>query len=684
MSNRQNLLIIAAAPLLMALILGYRSLGEASRECTAAEDVAAMSEISVRVGSLVHQIQKERGLTAGFLSAGSDKLRGMLADQRRTTDTELEGLRQALEAEGEDDLPGAFHEGLQAALADLGGLAEIRSSVDRQSIEPDRAIGFYTKIDSQFLDAVGEMAHVAPSTELATRARAYETFLKGKERFGLERAVLAAVFGRDSFTPELMERWFALQSQEEIYLHEARGSATPAFLSAWEQALQHPSHAQVESFRETARAGLEAESLGVDPVAWFDAMTAWIGQLKQLEEGMEGDLVAVAQSQAAAASSQLWLTMGILCLGALLGIGVALRIAGRMARALSALERLIEALRTGNLAQSADVEGKCELEQMACNLAAAMGDLSLLLGDILNSSGQIDQAAGQVSNSSQELAEVTSRQAATLEKITASMAEVSASAEQASKQVIAASQLTERATGSASTGREEMERMRSAMDEIRASSDRVAKVIQVIDEIAFQTNLLALNAAVEAARAGEAGKGFAVVAEEVRSLALRSAEAAQNTSEMIAESVSHAEKGVVASRGVSERLEEIEGNIIEINALMAELGSGAADQAESAKDVAATLQQLESLTQSTAGNSQELAASAQETSSQVAVLNQMIGRFSLSTEEPARAVKRPQLVSPPEADMQHAMGEANPDPSGLQPLVSDADAEFEVDEDVWF
>ena len=100
-------------------------------------------------------------------------------------------------------------------------------------------------------------------------------------------------------------------------------------------------------------------------------------------------------------------------------------------------------------------------------------------------------------------------------------------------------------------------KMTTAIDDIQKSSNETAKIIKVIDEIAFQTNLLALNAAVEAARAGEAGKGFAVVAEEVRNLAQRSAEAAKNTSSMIEQSVNNAKAGVEISAEVRKVLGEI-------------------------------------------------------------------------------------------------------------------------------
>ncbi|HMB94707.1 MAG TPA: methyl-accepting chemotaxis protein, partial [Tepidisphaeraceae bacterium] len=143
-----------------------------------------------------------------------------------------------------------------------------------------------------------------------------------------------------------------------------------------------------------------------------------------------------------------------------------------------------------------------------------------------------------------------------------------------------------------------------------------AKIIKVIDEIAFQTNLLALNAAVEAARAGEAGKGFAVVAEEVRNLAMRSAEAAKNTAGMIEESVNNARNGVAISTEVATTLAEITEASTKMNALIAEIAAASREQAQGIDQVNTSIGQMDKVTQSSAANAEESAASAEELSSQ--------------------------------------------------------------------
>src|SRR5207244_2344599 len=152
--------------------------------------------------------------------------------------------------------------------------------------------------------------------------------------------------------------------------------------------------------------------------------------------------------------------------------------------------------------------------------------------------------------------------------------------------------LSEGARASANKGMGSMKRLSQAMDKIKSSGDATAKIVKTIDEIAFQTNLLALNAAVEAARAGDAGKGFAVVAEEVRNLAMRSADAAKNTANLIEESVKNAEGGVSLNEEVSRNFVEIQEQAKKVNEVMSEIAAASDQQAQGVSQVSTAIEQM--------------------------------------------------------------------------------------------
>jgi methyl-accepting chemotaxis protein len=175
-----------------------------------------------------------------------------------------------------------------------------------------------------------------------------------------------------------------------------------------------------------------------------------------------------------------------------------------------------------------------------------------------------------------------------------------------------------------------MQRLSQAIVDIKRASDETAKIVKTIDEIAFQTNLLALNAAVEAARAGDAGKGFAVVAEEVRNLAMRSAEAAKNTARLIEEAVHKAEGGVTLNQEVLQNLEEIVSQVHKVSEVIGEIAAASEQQQQGVVQLNTAVEQLNQVTQQTAANSEETASTAQELSIQAAEMRHLVQAFQLS------------------------------------------------------
>lgn len=302
---------------------------------------------------------------------------------------------------------------------------------------------------------------------------------------------------------------------------------------------------------------------------------------------------------------------------------------------------------------------------------------------------QVASAAEQISSASQSLAQGASEQASSIEEISSSLQEMDSVAKQNASNADTARSLTEASQGGARKGMEAMRRLSEAIDRIKASSDETAKIVKTIDEIAFQTNLLALNAAVEAARAGDAGKGFAVVAEEVRNLAMRSAEAAKNTANLIEEAVKNAEDGVAVNQEVLNSLEEINEQANKVAEVMAEIAAATEQQSQGVQQINEAVGQLNEITQQNAANSEESASAAEELSSQAQEMQGMVGSFKLNIREasfgsasksdllhhsPKKKRSSKELVGA--SAVRKNGGTVNEDPAKMIPLDDDTLQEF--------
>lgn len=243
---------------------------------------------------------------------------------------------------------------------------------------------------------------------------------------------------------------------------------------------------------------------------------------------------------------------------------------------------------------------------------------------------QVATAAAQISSGSQSLSQGASEQASALQDVSSSLEEMTSMIKLTAAHAKEARGLADAARGSADKGVNSMRRLSEAIDKIKASSDATARIVKTIDEIAFQTNLLALNAAVEAARAGDAGKGFAVVAEEVRNLAVRSAEAAKNTANLIEESVGKAEAGVAINNEVLTNLVEIDAQVKRVSEVMEEIAAASEQQSQGVDQVNRAVHQMNQVTQQTAANAEESASAAEELSGQAEDMKSMVYGFSLT------------------------------------------------------
>ena len=621
LSFGQRLTAIVLFPLLAFIAsLGFL-LSSAIDENQHIETLKAVPAFSASASALIHNLQIERGLSAGYLGSKGRKFSAKLDSHVSNTDKTLTAFRNSIDQEKLQDLhPGITHD-LQQVLSQLDQLDATRASVRSQSWPVKRAVAWYTNTNDQLLSLIETLFSESTLPEISRQGLATVNFMAIKERSGIIRAVLTGTFASNAFAAGMRDRFITLLAEQQVFKRKFDHFTDSKTRSAYAALTNQPVFTETAGMIDTAKT--RESNFGIDAADWFEKQTRKINELKSFEDKLTQQVGRVMEQQSSASKKKLWAET---LLGALVLLATMLlswRLIRRLSAESAALSDALENISNGDLSKhKLDYVGPAfsALERMRKKLV----DINTAIGNVTHT---VRASAKEISAANTSLSQRAEEQATNLEKTAASMEQITATVKLTSENLLQGTQLSEDAKTMANEGQQIVGKAVEAMNEINEDSKKIADIINVIDDIAFQTNLLALNAAVEAARAGEQGRGFAVVATEVRNLAQRSANAAQEIKTLIEASVSKIHGGSTLVNASGDSLQGIVEAVTKVSNIISEISTAGQEQAIGVEQINDSLMKLDDVNQQNTSMVEEVAVSSKILEEQSTELEQLISFY---------------------------------------------------------
>lgn len=618
MGFRNKLVLLLIAPILGLLFFSSFAIQTKYSSANQMADVEQMVKMSVEISALVHEVQKERGTTAGFLGSKGEKFSSEMLAQRLLTDEKKESLDAFLSGFDQNILDSQL---LKQVLNDFKKITSIRKDVSSFKIAGKDAIGFYTNLNTKFLATINLVSKKSTNASIGSMTTSYVNFLQGKERSGIERAVLSNVFATNKFGKGMLEKAISLKAMQSAFFSSFVSSASKKQSEDYSALTKSDASVEVNKLRGIAYAAattVDLKDFGVDAAYWFKTSTKRINSLKNLEDQLSSDLSkASAMIRQQADASFKWfvvITSIALVITILLAIVITRLLLNQLGGEPKTIANIAQQIATGDL----DVEFDSSKKEQGiyADIHQMVDKLREVIQTVRSGADNLASASQEVSATAQTISQGAVEQSASVENTSSAVEQLNASVQQNAEN----SGVTEKmATSSAS----EAEEGGKAVNETVAAMKHIAKKISLIEDIAYKTNLLSLNAAIEAASAGEAGKGFAVVAAEVRKLAETSRVTAEDISELATDSVEIAEKA-------GSLITKVVPDITKTSDLIQEISAASEEQATGIRQISDSMSQLDQATQQSAAASEELAATSEELSGQAEQLQQAVAYFKLT------------------------------------------------------
>jgi len=537
MSIRKKLLLVLSLVLIYLFINIFQVVSESINQKKKLAEVATLSELSAKLSLFIHETQKERGMSAGFLGSAGKKFGDVLPKQRALTDESLKALESYVIVIGLDKFSKELQSEMVKLQEDTKKIATVRGQIDVLKMSVKESVAFYTDMNTKILHVTDIVAKVSEVAELVKVLSSYSNFLKLKELVGIERATLSGTFASNAFAEGIFARWNGLMASQTSYTDVFLASATDDVKVLFTQKMQDESIKEVEKFRSIALAKANEGNFGVDAQVWFNTITKKIDILKAIDDGISKSSAELIAKLSKEASSQMWFSVSISGIFGVLLLIILISVQRGIIKSVNSSHHQIKYIADAkDLSTKIAIENtKDELAQISHAINGMVDSFASTIHHTMNTLGLTNEQSKKLDNVIVSLGKSIQHQELQISDMNALVSDVGAQLniiEEASVGMTEDLQVTantldlfinslSQSVHSIEDGSSRQHDLAHKVSSLSEQARSIREILSIIGDIADQTNLLALNAAIEAARAGEHGRGFAVVADEVRKLAER-------------------------------------------------------------------------------------------------------------------------------------------------------------------
>ena len=720
MSIKNKVRMLSFFPLLFIMALSLFIAIDLYQKELKVLNIREFVNLDTKISLLIHETQKERGSSVGFIASKGTKFKDTLLNQRELTNKSIEEFKKVVELIDISKYPENGKNTIDDTLKELSNIQNIRNSMDTLQIDSKSAVTYYSNLNNTLLSFVALTASLAHSEKIIKYTTSYYNFLMAKERVGLERAIGNDAFTTKTFASGMYVKYLGLINEQKMFF-DAFFIYAGDNKNFFNDKINNPIMVEIQKMRELLLSYGEDKNiiLDVESNFWFSKMTEKINILKEIDDHLANALILEIDKEIVHEKALLYMMISIVLTILFLtlyfvafynhsiskgidkiydGIEQFMKYLNREINELSHIELNTKG-DLGNLAKmvnmnidsiNGDLEKdllcvgeaaitldkfekgyySCRVRSIAANpqvvtlsktinkmldtqekinsdILKVLGEytnynymniinneniygelkklvdginnlgeaITFMLVENKNNGETLLNGSNQLTHNVDELNKASNDAAARLEETAAAVEQITSNINNSTQNVIKMSNYANELILSASQGEKLANQTVNSMDDINSQVSAITEAITIIDQIAFQTNILSLNAAVEAATAGEAGKGFAVVAQEVRNLAARSAEAANEIKIIVTNATSKSNQGKEIASEMIKGYSNLNENINNTLSLIKEVESSAKEQKIAMEQISDAINSLDKQTQINADIANQTNEIATETSS---------------------------------------------------------------------